>query len=246
MLINSHCNLKNGTDLNKKYVIITLGYTVILLVIVTSLLLPVDAANVSNAVFSKDAKPFGIPYSEWTNKWWQWNMGMPKASHLREHFDPEKCDMNQEGPVWFLPDGLSGKEFRSCTIPSDKAILVPVLTGNCDNDNPQSPMSDADLLKCASEGGDFSVVSASLDGIPIKNLKESKVPSPYFNLTVPKDNVFNNIPGTFRAISDGWYVFLKPLSQGTHELRLFTNVANPYHNELNYASELTYNITSKS
>lgn len=246
MLINSHCNLKFGTDLNKKYVIVMLGFTLILLVIFAYSLVPVRAGNVTDVVFPSDAKPFGIPYGEWTANWWQWNMGMPSASHLREHFDPAKCNMNQEGPVWFLPDGLNGKEFRSCTIPSDKAILVPLLTGNCDNDNPQSPMSDADLLKCASEGGDFSVVSASLDGIPIQNLKIPRVTSPYFNMTVPKDNVFNNIPGIFRAISDGWYVFLKPLSQGDHELKLVTNVANPYHNEYNYASELTYNITSKS
>jgi hypothetical protein len=47
-------------------------------------------------------------------------------------------------------------------MPLDKAILVPVLTGNCDNDNPQSQMSDADLSKCATEGGDFSVISATL------------------------------------------------------------------------------------
>lgn len=232
--------------INKRKKLTILVFALTLMMMFPSFLMAVNADEANKGVYSTDAKPFGVTYGEWTAKWWQWNMGMPNATHLRENFDSKNCNMDQDGPVWFLPDGLNGKEVRSCTIPSDKAVLVPLLTGNCDDDNPQSPMSDEDLIKCASEGGDYSTISATLDGVPLKNLSEYKISSPYFNMTVPKDNVFKNIPGTYRAVSDGWYVFLEPLSQGTHELNLVTSVINPINEEFNYSSELTYLINVES
>jgi len=220
--------------------VLALALTIIMM---STHFITVNADSVNKGVYSIDAKPFGIKYGEWTAHWWQWNMGMPSATHLREHFDSKKCNMDQKGPIWFLPDGLNGKELRSCTIPSDKAVLVPALTGNCDDDNPQSPMNDEELLKCASEGGDYSTISATLDGVALKNLNDYKISSPPFNMTVPEDNIFNNKPGTYRTIANGWYVFLEPLSEGAHQLNLTTNVVNPLHPEYNYNSELTYEIT---
>ena len=137
--------------MSKKKGLTNLVIAIVLFSISSTYLLTANADSVNKGVYSKDSRPFDVSYGEWTSRWWQWNMGMPSATHLREHFDSTKCSMDQSGPVWFLPDGLSGKETRSCTIPSGKAILVPLLTGNCDDDNPQSPMSDEDLLKCASE-----------------------------------------------------------------------------------------------
>ena len=47
-------------------------------------------------------------------------------------YTPEKCAINQEGPVWFLADQLGGQEERTCTLPAGKAIFVLLLVGECD------------------------------------------------------------------------------------------------------------------
>ena len=81
------------------------------------------ADSINPGVYSKDSSPYGIPYSQWISKWWQWNMEIPTAQHPRDNYSPEKCSVNQSGPVWFLPDILGGKEERTCTLPGGKLFL---------------------------------------------------------------------------------------------------------------------------
>ena len=76
-------------------------------------------------------------YGEWIAKWWNWTLSIPKGEHPRDDFTPEKCSANQGGPVWFLSDQLGGREERTCTIPAGKAILFPLLTGECGYDVPE-------------------------------------------------------------------------------------------------------------
>ena len=88
----------------------------------------VQADDLNPGVFSKDSSPYGIPYKEWITKWWQWIMSIPKEQHPRLNYTPERCGIEQTGPVWFLADkGESGTEVRTCTIPAGKAILFAVL-----------------------------------------------------------------------------------------------------------------------
>jgi hypothetical protein len=50
---------------------------------------------------------------------------------------------------------------------------------------------------------------------PLTNITEFY--SKGFNLTIPSDtHQANTTPGTWRAGSQGWWVFLKPLSPGEH------------------------------
>ena len=42
---------------------------------------------------------------------------------------------HQGGPVWFLSDQLEGREERTCNIPTGKAILIPLPTGECGYDD---------------------------------------------------------------------------------------------------------------
>jgi hypothetical protein len=64
-------------------------------------------------------------------------MSIPTSEHPRDAYSEEKCAVNQEGPVWFLADQLGGREERTCTIPAGKAILIPLLTGECDYGIPE-------------------------------------------------------------------------------------------------------------
>jgi hypothetical protein len=214
--------------------------------IIPSFTLFVQADSINPGVYSKDSSPFGVPYSEWIHRWWQWNQGTPSSQHPRDNFTAQKCTVNQNGSVWFLPDILTGKEERSCTIPAGKAVLVPLLTGECHNDGKPPIMNDDELHKCASEGDEFGILSATLDGHNIQNLNQYRTQTGFGNLTVVKDNIFNNVPGTFNSSNaDGFFVFLEPPSRGNHELRLTTSVLNPATPSYNYAAEVTYHLTVK-
>jgi hypothetical protein len=200
------------------------------------------ADSINPGLYSKDSSPHGISYPEWINKWWQWSMSIPSEQHPREDYDPGKCSNNQSGPVWYLADSLAGKEERTCSIPAGKSILVPLLTGNCHNDGVPKPMNDEELLECASAGNEYGAIGATLDGRPLNSLQQYRTQSPYYNIIVPENNLYENKPGKYRGIADGFFVFLEPLPAGKHDLVLRTNVENPNVPDYNYSSEVVYHL----
>jgi hypothetical protein len=130
----------------------------------------VTADSLNPGVYSKDSSPYGIPYGEWLAKWWNWTVSIPTAQHPRDDFTPEKCQLNQQGPVWFLADQLGGREERTCTIPAGKSIFIPLLVGECEYST-QDIKSDDDLRWCASAGNEYGVIEATIDGVKLKNLE---------------------------------------------------------------------------
>jgi hypothetical protein len=206
----------------------------------------VYADNLNPGVYSKDSKPFGISYGEWLAKWVQWFIQIPSEVHPREHYTPERCATGQSGPVWFLVDILKGKEERTCTIPTGKAILLPVLSGSCWDDNTDpSIKTEEGLTKCSKAGNEYGLISATLDGKTLKGLDRYRAQSPFFEIKVPQDNVFNNVPGVWKAKVDGFFVFLEPLPPGEHTLQIKTSVANPFQPNYNYGAVLTYHLVVK-
>ena len=111
-----------------------------------------------------------MSYGDWIGRWWQWTMSLPTAQHPRDDYTPEKCAAGQNGPVWFLADQLGGVEERTCNISSAKSILVPILTGECDYGMTEVK-TDEDLKKCALKGNEYGVITATIDGIKVKNLQ---------------------------------------------------------------------------
>ena len=200
--------------------------------------------NINPGIYSTDSAPYGIPYQQWIAKYWQWDYSVPKDQHPLDNYTPEKCANGQQGPVWFLSESLSGTQERTCTIPAGKSILAAVLTGQCNRSDP-TLQNDEDVRKCATEGNDYGVVSATLDGVPIKNLDQYRTDSGYFNLTIPADNIFNEPPGIYRAFVNGIFVFLEPLHSGTHDLDLKVSVQNPIKSEYSYAAEWKYHLIVK-
>lgn len=204
----------------------------------------VNADEVNKGVYSRDSKPFGVPYGEWPSKFWSWFIQFPKAENLRDHYTPEKCIIDQSAPVWFLPDNLVGDEERTCTIPSDRAIFLPILNGICWEDTADAIlMNDEQLKECATAGNEGGVISATVDGRTIEDLNSYRTQSSFFNITVPEKPIFDNaMAGKWKAIVDGFYLFLEPLPPGNHTIKTTTSVINDKSPEYNYASTLTYNL----
>ena len=201
----------------------------------------ISADSINPGVFSKDSVPYGIPYGDWLAKWWQWTFSIPTEQHPRDEYTPEKCAINQEGPVWFLADQLGGREERTCTIPAGKAIFIPLLVGECDYSLPDVK-SDEDLRRCAMAGNEYGVIEATLDGVKLKSLEQYRTQSGFFNITIPEDNIYGSRAGTFRALTDGFFVFLEPLPHGKHDVHLKVSVLNPIEQQYNYNADWTYHL----
>jgi hypothetical protein len=236
--------LGDSTSSRQLYKFTILG--MILVLAISSITRFSYADSINPGVFSIDSAPYGIPYKEWITRWWQWTFSIPKDDHPREDKTGEKCSVGQEGPVWFLTDIVeSGKVIRTCTIPVGKAILFPILSGECDYGLPDVK-NDLDLRKCALAGNEFGTIDATIDGVRLQNLEQYRIQSDFFNLKIIENSIFEDAAaGTFRAMVDGFFVFLEPLPPGKHDIRFTVTVLNPFEPGYNHAKDTTYHLIVK-
>ena len=144
------------------------------------------AISQTPGVFPLNSKPYGLAYSDWAGKWWQWAISIPSNINPLTDNTGTHCAERQQGPVWFLPGTSGGKIDRTCTIPSGKAILLNILTGECSTKENKNLKTAPELLKCAvnSNKGAYSL-SASVDGFNIPNIQTYRVQSPSINVVYP-------------------------------------------------------------
>jgi hypothetical protein len=197
-------------------------------------------ANPNPKVFPPNSRPYGLTYGQWSAAWWQWAIAIPMDNSPL--FDPtgENCDEGQSGPVWYLAGSFGGDATRDCNIPLGKAILFPVINGECSTIEGNGT-TEEELRACAKTQADtMNVVQASIDGVDIENLDPPdspyRVQSPLFTFALPPDDVLGLNTGdsvvTSPSVADGYWIMLKPLSPGEHTLT--------FHGE---AGEFTLSIT---
>ncbi|MDI9240240.1 hypothetical protein QLQ15_15120 [Lysobacter sp. LF1] len=150
--------------------------------------------------------------AQWTARWWQWvgrfgaDTGVPYADR-----DGSLCTLHQEGPVWFLA-GTDGRfdAVRTCTVPADKHLFVPLInwvmgqggdTVSCDEKR-------AAAARLADNVGTGLVL---LDGRPIGKLERMRVAA---------GGCFAMSDEVFSATTDGYWLMLKPLPPGKHQLAI--------------------------
>jgi hypothetical protein len=172
------------------------------------------------AVFPANSKPYGLTYGQWTAKWWQWGYSIPKNVNPAYDDTGKNCAQKQNGPVWFLAGTYGHPVNRKCDIPAGKAILFPILNSECSFAEFPNLKTPSELLTCARAIQDQVIsLKASIDGIPISRLQEYRIQSPPFNFTLPQNNILG-LPANVstQATADGNWVFLKPLSSGSHKI----------------------------
>jgi hypothetical protein len=79
-------------------------------------------------------KVYGKTYGEWAVDWAQWSQAGPVGKNAMTDTDGRYCDQNQpKRDVWFLAGTLQGTGpatvNRACTIPKDRALFYPLLSG---------------------------------------------------------------------------------------------------------------------
>lgn len=175
--------------------------------------------NTTPNVYTADSKPYGLSYGEWTAKWWQWLVSAPTKVNPANDNSGANCAQNQAGPVWFLTGALTGKAERNCVIPSGKAILFTILNSECSYAEYPKLKTESDLRNCAvSQNEGMTHIEAIIDGVSLQTQQMPRVQSPLFPVIFPQNNIFSAAAGPSQSVSDGWYVFLHPLSAGQHNI----------------------------
>jgi len=171
--------------------------------------------------FTPESKPFGLSYGHWTVLWWQWLLSIPSEINPAADETGKNAGVNQTNPnVWFLAGTFGGTATnRTCTVPIGKSILFPVINYEMNSLEIPSLRTESELIKHVTEDIDDIIPPEALiddQRIPIYRMRSD--PS-IFTISLLKNNPFR-VPGggNTRAASDGYWVFLKPLPKGEHDI----------------------------
>jgi hypothetical protein len=190
------------------------------------------AASPINAAGAVQAAWYGASLGTWTARQWQWLLSIPLGVSPETDSAGLNCAINQDGPVWYLSAPSGSTSDRYCTIPSDKAILSPIVTYlndyPCPEPPPFEPAPGQTLQDFLAQGAagliDTATLSeADLDG---RSLKVRRVTASLFGFTAARDLVALDgcLAGSPQlGVSDGYFVFIEPLSPGQHTLRIQAN-----------------------
>jgi hypothetical protein len=163
--------------------------------------------------------------------WWKWALAIPAAQNPILDQSGQNCAVDQRGGMWFLAGTPGGTAPRVCTIPAGKTIFFPIIT--LENDYPClfdpsfQPAPGQSLPDFLTEGA-VSVINqvtdlhASLDGKDIPNVQSYRGTSNMYSFAgdISLKSVLDPcITGSQqRAVSDGYWLLLAPLSPGHHTL----------------------------
>jgi hypothetical protein len=201
------------------------------------------AENVNPSTFPVDSKPYGLTYGDWAARFWQWLYSIPKPVNPAADPTGKNCGLKQTGPVWFLPGTFGGTNERTCTIPKDKAILLTAINGMCSFAE-HHVKTEPELRACAKADQDkLTSATITVDGTPIKPYR---LYSSLFTVILPDNNALGLKAQTTPALSDGYWVTLKPLSAGSHTIRASGSLVDfTATGTVNFATDVIYHLTIK-
>jgi hypothetical protein len=201
------------------------------------------ADSINEGVFAIDSNPYGLSYEDWAIKWWQWAYSMTVETSPQLDETGERCREGQGIlPVFFLADGAGSVVERTCTVPAEKAILIPVSVVACSFAE-QSGTTEEELHTCAEEDESSNpILFLSVDGRQIQQIEKYRVHSRAFNVTFPENAIYGAEPGPSRAVSDGYWIILEPLPPGEHEILFKESLTNPITGIILFAQETKYHL----
>jgi hypothetical protein len=167
-------------------------------------------------IYPVESKPFGLSYTDWSIKWWRWLLSIPKSQSPAYDETGEWARLQQEegNEVVFLCQTIETPNkvpWRTITFPVGKSVFMPIINWisiKTDRD------TDEELLKSAIMHTDeVANMKFTIDDKEIIDLHKFRFLTPFFNIDFPEDNVFDVSPGIHRCVSDGFWIFFKPLKK---------------------------------
>jgi hypothetical protein len=201
-------------------------------------------AEINDKVFSAKDMPYNHTMNYWVQKWFDWFLSLPNVegnvslAHPRDNYSPEKCSWNQDysEPVWMLSDGrdrndLSKMEIRDCKVPAGKSLLVQIVGSNCSME--EGLKNEQELMQCAVWVLPKAQFSATIDGNEVMNTNKDPndrnkfYVQPFFtNVTYSKNNYYGASEGTYKGAEAGYFLFVKALPVGNHEIKFQESAIN--------------------
>ena len=189
-----------------------------------------------NFAYGPNASPLGISYAEWSARWWQWAFSLPLPNHPGTDTAAFDVAAGQSGDVWFLAAPLQAAPppvapiVRSATIPAGKSIFLTMIDAEWSSlEGSTSADEQREIATWQADHIVPSSVSCTLDGVALKHPATYRFVSPQFAFVAPIPWLFfdaasGSLGGAGTAVGDGYFVFLKPLEPGQHELRITGHV----------------------
>ena len=81
-------------------------------------------------IFPPKGSPYGLTYEEHIKNYWKFIISIPANQNPVNDETGEKSvtsQINSSSSVFYLADSRRGKTERTCTIPSGKGVLIPVM-----------------------------------------------------------------------------------------------------------------------
>ena len=195
-------------------------------------------------VLPPQASPHGHTYAEWAAKWWQWALTQPVASNPVLDPNGADCAEGQSGHVWFLAGSFdSAPVTRTCTIPTGRALLVPVINYAyfAFLEDPPGQRTE-DYVRSQVAVAKATALTASIDGVAVPDVASYYEQSTLFSVTLPADNLFG-LPAGFvlePSADAGYYLMVPPLPRGEHTISFSGTLAFP---DREFSIDVTYHLT---
>jgi hypothetical protein len=169
------------------------------------------------SIFPIESRPYGLTYGEWSAKWWQWLLSIPRSESPAFDKTGDKATLNQHDPnVFFLCQTIDGIKridkttaHRKVTLNYGRSILMPIINWvsvlHVDGE------TDEELVSVAKKRMDaVSTLELTIDGINVeKGFLRYRAVSPFFDVVLSYDNIFELPAGPRHFVSDGYWIFFR-------------------------------------
>ena len=163
-----------------------------------------------------EASVAGLSQEDWSRAWWQWAWSFDDIDSPVADRTGALCAGKQRGSVWFLA-GTYGtrRTVRTCTVPRGKHLFFPLINYVV-MPRTDRPISCAEVTRDAAEmTDDVAGLVLEVDGVRYAGLKRHRQATRQCfdmgTLTEPATRIFP-------SAGNGYYVMLKPLPPGRHEI----------------------------
>jgi hypothetical protein len=158
----------------------------------------------------------GYTTAEWSARWWRWLLSIPRRENPAFDSTGRNCGISQQYPkVFFLCQTVGNSKspvFRKAIVPRNKTLFLPII--NWISISGVDGETDEEINSVAKKKIDaVSDLELKVNGERIKNLHDYRIRSPFFDIILPENNVLYEPPGSRRCVSDGYWIFLKPLQK---------------------------------
>ena len=179
---------------------------------------------------SINSKPYGRSWAHWAEHWWKWCYSKPNESQVFDKSGEPLTHDYKFQSVCFLAGTFGGKARRKCKISKGCSIFFPIINDLISFATDPHLRNESELRMYAKADLDETKIPpthVNVDGFDIRNIEKYRVQTRVFDIVLPprKPNsteagswFSSQLPVPTRAVSDGYWVFLKPLRTGVHEI----------------------------